>query len=142
MTTHTPGPWEADVVGREGNQNDPWHCAVVGTAIGRHVVIADTLNCSCVFSPDDQRANARLIAAAPDLLAALQCALFDLEHTYSHVSSVSADRIKNDTIPTIKAAIAKAIETPSRDGAAAPLGGDLSDHAGQKVGAANPFRGS
>lgn len=69
--THTPGPWQADMVGREGNPNDPLHCEVVALVFGKHVVIVDTLNCSCIFSPDDQRANARLIAAAPDMLEAL-----------------------------------------------------------------------
>lgn len=90
MTASTPGPW----VQRAGHP-----CDVEAPDTG-HVATCETAE------------DARLIAAAPELRAALQCALFDLEQTYCHVSSVSADRIKNDTIPLARAAIAKAT-TPS-----------------------------
>lgn len=66
------GPWEAERVGREGNPNDPLHYVVRATAFGRSVVVADTLNCSCIFGPEDQEANAVLLAAALDMLAALE----------------------------------------------------------------------
>ena len=38
---------------------------------------------------------------------ALKLALADLEQTYCHVSSVSADRIKSVTIPAIKLALSE-----------------------------------
>ena len=60
---HTPGPWS---VGREG-----WKHQSVYSASGRF--LADV---SLFY--DDAEANARLIAAAPDLLEALQ--LLDQAH--------------------------------------------------------------
>ena len=59
MTTakHTPGPWYATTMGEAG-----W---VDVFAHGVDIPIASTRH-------QDQEANARLIAAAPDLLAALQ----------------------------------------------------------------------
>lgn len=84
-TQHTPGPWQADsdaYVVNEYNQ-----------------VIAD------VFINDDDNwreraANARLIAAAPELLAALQ-AVAD----YLPVSGIL---LRNDIDAAMRAAIAKA----------------------------------
>ena len=56
---HTLGPWHADENG------DGTHCITAG----RGADIADTR------SSDDEEANARLIAAAPDLLEACQAVL-------------------------------------------------------------------
>lgn len=56
---------------------------------------------SQVIDVDEARANARLIAAAPDLLAALEAAIcdhFDFED----------GRLSGNTVATIRAAIAKA----------------------------------
>ena len=52
---HTPGPWRATR-----------HSSIVGTAVmaNRGIVVASVLG-----SPEVCQANARLIAAAPDLLA-------------------------------------------------------------------------
>jgi hypothetical protein len=66
MTHHTPGPWFA-----------AWDCIVANDPTGQHedlylaeIVIADDEG--RIVSPEEQGANARLIAAAPDMLAALQ----------------------------------------------------------------------
>ena len=60
MTTHTPGPWH---VGDEDMVADgPFICA-------GSTMIADVW---CGLPGDTFKANARLIAAAPDLLAALK----------------------------------------------------------------------
>lgn len=53
---HTPGPWEA--IGAEVYAPAP---ATVRPLIAR-----------CIYGPPDERANAHLIAAAPDLLEALR----------------------------------------------------------------------
>lgn len=53
----TPGPWEVD-----GH--------MVRTADGEFNYIADTYNDDTDFDHEDSAANARLIAAAPDLLEA------------------------------------------------------------------------
>ena len=66
MSTHTPGPWRA-----EGPDDEPY--GAIGVFAGSHLV--------CELWQDDapvpeynaeQWANARLIAAAPDLLHALK----------------------------------------------------------------------
>ena len=57
---HTPGPWA--VSGRE--INGPIDTGVIVARIPEWGILAD--------APDPGRANARLIAAAPDLLAALE----------------------------------------------------------------------
>ena len=61
MTTqHTPGPWT----------NDPADGALVDARVnGRLVAIAEVFHCD---TDESREANARLIAAAPDLLAALE----------------------------------------------------------------------
>jgi hypothetical protein len=57
MTTHTPGPWSVD-------QSKTCVTNNTGTS-----VIAEVM---CPYTPGRQLANARLIAAAPELLAMLQ----------------------------------------------------------------------
>jgi len=58
---HTPGPWEACDVGDYGDYD------------GRcRVILGDDLRIAVVLGDhDESKANARLIAAAPDLLEAL-----------------------------------------------------------------------
>lgn len=72
MTKHTPGPWTAD-----GEDSD-WEINFNGISIAE------------VYD----EADARLIAAAPDMLAALE--------------AVEADYIKADLRVIVRAAIAKA----------------------------------
>lgn len=55
-TTHTPGPWATYINGGK----DGWIANAEGDLI------------ACAVRDDTMAANARLIAAAPDLLAALQ----------------------------------------------------------------------
>ena len=76
---HTPGPWQYGI-GNDG-----------ASIVSGDVVIGHT------FEPDD----ARLIAAAPDLLAALQEALHDLAglSQWDHTSACARN---------VRAAIAKA----------------------------------
>lgn len=62
---HTPGPWEVD-------END----LMIFSAGGNGKRIADTMPHDEDDMPDDEwRANAVLIAAAPELLAALEAML-------------------------------------------------------------------
>lgn len=100
-TTHTPGPWEADVhMGRDGftiaDMIEPSICEMVSS-----------------HSPEEVKANAHLIAAAPDLLDALDRLVEDLIEAH-------ADELDNDhhgdgpsclycrNIARARAAIAKA----------------------------------
>ncbi len=94
---HTPGPWEEHgkggcecglIFGPDGNSNI---CLVYGPS---HLASDDGPD--CVPNRDAQQANARLISAAPDLLAALQAVV------------AVADR-KTVEFDMARAAIAKAL---------------------------------
>lgn len=67
---HTPGPWEACDAGDYSDYDGK--CRVI---LGDDLRIAVALG-----DHAENDANARLIAAAPDLLAALEVALFWLEY--------------------------------------------------------------
>jgi hypothetical protein len=69
-TEHTPGPWTLEI--SDVPQTNKPFCGICG-ADGAGIVYA-TLR-----APGELIANARLIAAAPDLLAALRSATFALE---------------------------------------------------------------
>lgn len=71
MSGHTKGPWEADVNVSDGRG---WNSPTQHVVISSHDNIIAAYATDCAEYPDDAEnaANARLIAAAPDLLAALQ----------------------------------------------------------------------
>lgn len=85
MTTHTPGPW---------------NYAADSLREGRFSIYAwgPLAYCGDAAEPGDGEANARLIAAAPELLAALRSAVAIIE-------SMGADASKG------RAAIAKATQS-------------------------------
>ena len=66
----TPGPWDCELV-HDGEHD---YYAIEGQVIraGRSGSVANTLNRDFVIDPDTDFANARLIASAPDLLAACE----------------------------------------------------------------------
>ena len=96
MSKHTPGPWTAV------KNSAYWEIDGPDDFGG----VADTC-ASSAGEPDFGRsmalgeANARLIAAAPDLLAACKAA----EYAANHVDCISA---MQHALPAIRAAIAKA----------------------------------
>ena len=94
-TQHTPGPWHVtgDYV---RNEND----GLVGEALN--------LWANVKTPTDERKANARLIAAAPDLLAACRCALADMEGSYSREDWDDDENPVALTIRELIAAIAKA----------------------------------
>jgi hypothetical protein len=91
MAKHTPGPWEAMSYG-EIYASDG-HTSSVATVLMNK------------YGP----ANARLIAAAPDMLAALQCMV-------AHAPDAQAGRLDhfNEAVEVCRAAIAKAV-SPRRN---------------------------
>ena len=103
-TKHTPGPWT--VVPRDEDA-EPWDC--VDIMAGKYNVAAAIYDCSFYddeYCDDDLYlpvvdANARLIAAAPDLLEALKEMLFKAEYG----NGLEAHYKANDRA---RAAIAKA----------------------------------
>lgn len=58
---HTPGPWTVNVIGQHWNNKSLKHIEVTFGRDGECI-------CDTVYNPSD----AKLISAAPDLLAALQ----------------------------------------------------------------------
>ena len=97
-TQHTPGPWTID---SEGNLYG--NIGIIRPYIG---------NLCDDYNDEQSKANARLIAAAPELLAALKCALADLEGSLQ--AHEQMDRLAHDwdahkqSIDEASAAIAKA----------------------------------
>jgi len=103
-TRHTPGPWR--VLDGAPGPNDVVLACVESFAFDALEVVA-TVD---VFH-DDPRPNARLIAAAPDLLEALKDILDRFEHERDiQLGNGSPDDYT--AIEAAKAAIAKAEDTP------------------------------
>lgn len=84
MIAHTPGPWVAVVGGADGK---------VRCSDGRYFLVGD------LIYHEDNKANARLIAAAPDLLAALKGLL---------APEPGGVYATNDVIDAARAAVAQA----------------------------------
>lgn len=117
--------WRADA---EKATQEPWLWERGRNDEGRTIIgvgpAADVVDAVIAELKEDDEDHARHIAnASPhnllrllkehermreehaELRSALQLALRDLEGTYSHVSSVSADRIKTVTIPRARSAL-------------------------------------
>ncbi len=109
MSKHTPGPWEHDM-----------QFIVCPDSSGLHhdlyvaEIVQEDEEGRCV-DEDQQDANARLIAAAPELLEALlECVTDDGAHCMTDESrnSASIARRRLDEITRIaRAAIAKAVQS-------------------------------
>lgn len=68
MITHTPGPWRADEPGIADDFCDR-RVGIFDAGPGNPGIIAEVY---AYLNPGTMKANARLIAAAPELLAALR----------------------------------------------------------------------
>ncbi len=101
---HTPGPWRLDETFVDGQWGNPshWVCEIVGPDNSR--IVADIPEYR-TYEEDaaELEANARLIAAAPELLEAL-------EYAQAWITEVGERKgLPNGrTLQTIEAAIAKA----------------------------------
>lgn len=93
MSKHTPGPWLVDATGDGINIVQPVSEDQIAEVFGEQF-------------PDEVEANAQLIAAAPDLLAALYLALpyVEVQDGDEHYKPGAVA----NTIKTMQAAIAKA----------------------------------
>lgn len=112
MTEHTPGPWEAhhqkmDSIDYEWSLQTPTHAFLM-------------FDFSPTLAPDECNANARLIAAAPELLDALR-ELVELQiYATGWENGVESNGIQEadywhaNCMESAKAAIAKAEGHPSR----------------------------
>lgn len=104
---HTPGPWRID----------PGFCCDVQTADAALEIAStseDTLHAGRKPPSDEQRANARLIAAAPCMLAALEAMLVGSKYRETTIGGRALTgwatiRMPNeDALNLARAAIAKA----------------------------------
>ena len=76
MAQHTPGPWRYDESAPYDGRSKGYIRESVGQeVIGRRNAGRAVCRVTGVFGDDTMRANARLIAAAPDLLDALRALL-------------------------------------------------------------------
>ena len=109
-TQHTPGPWRTGGCGDDG-----WRM-IIGAQTRfltayKETYLTDIAATSCSDNPEEDLANARLIASAPDLLAALEnqvnCWEAMLEHALRLEDSGMAYSCRN-AIHHARAAIAKA----------------------------------
>lgn len=106
---HTPGPWEASFTDCLGGPAS--YCRirpVSGEMFGRFTSLEiATMN---MMDEDEQQANARLIAAAPDLLEALQEAVKSGMVPKSSAKEGGANKYSNQVrvADMIRSAIAKA----------------------------------
>lgn len=93
MSKHTPGPWH---VSKHGN-------------FVRHTLSDGTTPNLCVIVEEcpQRNANARLIAAAPELLEALRFALKQLEASYEVTGGSHDGGIGLEAIIVVQAAINK-----------------------------------
>ena len=98
MSKHTPGPWDR-IIADGYTVRHPQIYSDKGP-----VANATWLGDGRI---DELNANARLIAAAPDMFEALQDALGDLEYLKNAPESAYA-RPDDETIKAVRAAIAKA----------------------------------
>lgn len=107
LSAHTPGPWTAE----------PEYEGEAATFV--HAKAAPIADCCLGPSMEQDEANARLIAAAPDSHAA-NIALFEAIHEEYNISAKADDEYIRDTIGSAlfhafflaRAAIAKATEPP------------------------------
>ncbi len=98
MSKHTPGPWRVWEVSEEH-----WNiCETEDRARHSHFASVSVGNCWW----DEGKANARLIAAAPELLEALKL-LHDETADYVRVNNLG-DPWHNQSMKLARAAIAKA----------------------------------
>ncbi len=101
-TSHTPGPW------LEVTQHHDKDRTEVRNSTGKMTVA--TCRCPAGVTLEETEANARLIAAAPDLLAALEQAAAQFDYTVRAMAlgqTVSISSLQN-CAAAARAAIAKA----------------------------------
>src|SRR5438105_8386535 len=108
---HTPGPWIVNELTRRGGSGlYRWH---ISTEEGRDAEVIATVPAPGVDTSHDlsdpvAEANAYLIAAAPDLLAALQVLVNLASHPLIDVSGLPAYA---ERLEDARAAIAKAVQS-------------------------------
>lgn len=119
--THTPGPWRPrDYLNNDGDiWIDCWASGKRDKSLGGTLAVALHTGCGA----GDMHANARLIAASPDLLTACQAAeqcITDLFDVYGRGCSMlvldeAVKSLRDDALKLIKQAVAKATKEPTHE---------------------------
>lgn len=106
MSEHTPGPWFVHDFADPAVSSDPGPEDVTVSCDHPATITVASMGRAMTATLDEARANARLIAAAPDMLEALREAQAVLSDYYR------ADPYESDrqALAAIEAAIAKAVE--------------------------------
>jgi hypothetical protein len=100
MAKHSPGPWEVKL-----NYDNMLHEELPG----RHTVKdADGWNVARIWELTNSEANARLIAAAPDMLKALKSLFENCEMVHKYWGDGGNAKEANEAIAAARTAIAKA----------------------------------
>lgn len=91
MNKSTPGPWRIDESGNYDGGHGRCSSAIVGKN-GEPIVLFDPSDGEYEVALDPKSANARLIAAAPDLLEALEGMIegFDVDDRYASEAVLKA----------------------------------------------------
>ena len=116
MSGHTPGPWTWNNYCNDVSPEDPQACVLVSHGTASEVMpTVEIIELEEDFSVDP--ANARLIAAAPELLDALKSVLesaVDLRHIAAHSQGSEMDEREWEAeFDQARAAIAKATGSAS-----------------------------
>lgn len=109
MSAHTPGPWLIIPGG------DEWSSGRIATIEPKPETMAETnywMVAEVNYRREEHKANANLIAAAPDLLEALRCCEMRLTAMVG-MSDLCANEIQA-SIDVARAAIAKALTGESK----------------------------
>ena len=104
-TKHTPGPWEMVQIGADAGQINIRHATETGTSY-----VARIWDIQLCEEHGDFKANARLIAAAPELLQELSRVVSWFEQ-FQHAQRVGGDMLEllqNVDLRDAKSAIARA----------------------------------
>ena len=100
MSKHTPGPWDTDVQ----EHDEPYMNITIRAKHRRKICSIDIDDAPVQDYNAEQRANARLIAAAPDMFEAIEETLQSAIKNRMHDSI----EITSDAVEMLRAAIAKA----------------------------------
>ena len=101
---HTPGPWQLYTIDGVPRRQ----CLMVGGGRGGDLVVARMRTDYAAATLETLEANARLIAAAPDLLDALMKATILLKHACDDADALES-QFAVETADEMTAAITKAI---------------------------------
>jgi hypothetical protein len=109
MSQHTPGPWEAELHAERPSLHEKRHWTIEAKILDRYGAVADTLNMDYCIDLEEEEANARLIAAAPDLWqsAVAAASIIDAiqatwnEHSPEHIRSQLRDLVSEVLAPAI-----------------------------------------